>query len=972
MIRPRSRSRAILAVASVLGIAAAAFGDPVHFTYMWHNHQPIYYNDKSADPIDRYERAWDTIQAQRGGRPSPSDNVENIFSVPDRVAAYQGRPKDSVWTILGFPDAGAQLNMSGALMENVGSLAGNLSGYSGGWQNPFVTGRTTNNASGKPRLDIVNFTYHHSLAPLHTDITFDMELRLHRRKMEQEWGVSPAHSRGYWPTELAFSQRLIPTLKKNGVDWTFVSGNHISRACVDFPLILGTGGENTEPPNKADKLNPAQTNYYRQQISRGCSPANAMPLAYTPQRTQYVDPETGTVHEIIVIPCAQEFSWVDGYNPWSASGMDALLPYNNPSRPMLMTFAHDGDNAYAGGYSYYMNDVYNFVSGAGSNYKASTVETYLEDYPVPSNAVVHVEDGPWVNADSDFGSPTFVNWLYPLLDSSGQPDPVNGWHEKAREYAMFMAAENRVRTATQVSGLPIRFDELLYPSAGTNLAERAWHYYLGALDSGNVYYGTPGDMEVRSTVGINEAVNRADQLLGGSFTDLTTPTIFIPQRWPYNPGELNFGVTTGYSPKVYGPDFTVWSFVYDVSGLASVNLKWRVDNDGDNSTTTTHNETYAGGADVGPWQTLAMNGRVYPKGNIYNKGDLDYTELPQYIADHYSATITGQAGKLIDYYVEAVDNEGNMARSPIKHVWVGTQTGPGGGGGGTRVTTVPTTPTAGMPVMVQFDPAGGALAAAPAVYMHYGYNGWSPVLTPPYVPMTWNAGNSRWETTITLQNSATVLDVVFNNNSGTWDSNGGQDWHIAVQGGNPPPPPPWVIDGVAEPDDLLLAETTGGLKLWAANVGSVLYVGAPRAASGNDHFILIGSTSGTSSTAMWAKAGNMLAWDAFIGNEVTNNFAGWFNATQQQNLASITQIAAGGSGGVVEGQIDLAGLYGNEASIPATIYIAAVAYGNPDGGALVSALQVPVTVNSNGNVDPPEYLGYPFVVPVEVSAFSLD
>ena len=73
---------------------------------------------------DRYEAAWETIQAQNAGRPHPAPEVlANVFGVPDRVAAYQGRPRDAIAGLLSWPDAGAQMSFSGALVENVQSLA---------------------------------------------------------------------------------------------------------------------------------------------------------------------------------------------------------------------------------------------------------------------------------------------------------------------------------------------------------------------------------------------------------------------------------------------------------------------------------------------------------------------------------------------------------------------------------------------------------------------------------------------------------------------------------------------------------------------------------------------------------------------------------------------------------------------------------------------------------------------------------
>lgn len=942
----------------------------MHTSYLWHLHQPIYWNGKRASG-DRYEYALDTILAKQGGRTYPFDQVADIFGVDDREAVYQFRVRDSIQTILGQPDAGAQLTYSGSLIENVDSLAGNRNPYYTGWEGSYNQARNWTTSSGKPRLDIVNFTFHHSLAPLMTSKTVEMELRLMRQKMMDKWGMSQGQlSKGFFPTEMAFSRHLIPILKAQGIEWSIVSGNHISRACSNFPLVLGTGGENCQPPNGSDILNPAQGFYYRQTISRGCSPCNAAPLAYTPQQAQCVNPNNGAVEKLVVVPAAQEFSWVDGYQSFGANQLSPIASYNNTSRPMLTLLAHDGDNAYGGGYSYYMQDVQNFVGSAVSaGYKPSTIQQYLTDFPVPNSAVVHVEDGAWVNADSDFGSPTFINWNYPLLSAAGQIDPINGWHEKPREYAVFLAAENRVRTAEQVSGLQVRLNKILYPDGTTNHLERAWHYYLGSLDSGNIYYGAPGDMEVKGSAGCNEAVANANQLLGGGFTDLTEPTLWLPQRWPYNPGGVNFGVETGYQQKVLGPDFSVWTFAYDVSGISNITLKWRVDGDGQNPLASTHNETYAGGGEVGTWQSLPMNVRAFPKGNIYNKPEINYYIQPDYIADHASATITGQAGKLIDYYIEAVDPHGNIARSVIQHVYVGTQTGSGGGGGGepsNRVTLNPVQPIAGQQVMVQYNPAAGVLQNASPVFQHWGTNNWANVVSPD-VAMTSNPVSQRWETTVTLSQTATQLDLVFNNGSGTWDNNGGADWHFPVTGGAAPP---YILDGLAESNDLLRATGTSNLQLWALVQGTTLYVGMNGAASARDHYIFITSATASLRSAPWAKAGSVAVWDAFLADEADNSFSGWFNANQAQTLGAFTQKADGGSAGVIEGTVDLAQLYGSFGNIPRNIYLAAAAFQTPDGGAL--QLQAPASIDGNGNLNAGEFFLLDSGVPVALSSWELE
>ena len=79
-------------------------------------------------------------------------------------------------------------------------------------------------------MDLLNFAYHHALAPFLSDETLEMELRIHQRQMEIFWTTSPALSRGYFPAETCFSERLIPILKKVGIQWSIVANTHLSSA----------------------------------------------------------------------------------------------------------------------------------------------------------------------------------------------------------------------------------------------------------------------------------------------------------------------------------------------------------------------------------------------------------------------------------------------------------------------------------------------------------------------------------------------------------------------------------------------------------------------------------------------------------------------------------------------------------------------------------------------------------------------
>ena len=311
--------------------------------------------------------------------------------------------------------AGVQVNYSGALMENVQSLgaAGQL-GYGASWFQSNRDGKAWLTSGGKPRMDLTNFTYHHALAPLLSDETLEMELRIHQRHMQLLWG-DPV-SRGYFPAETCFSERMIPILKKVGIAWSVIANNHLSRACADFPLVLGSGGENCDIPNNADQINPAQGsgNYQRLTIDRGMSPAAALPFAFQVHQARYVDPTTGAESKLIVVPSDQALGWKDSYSTWDIGLLNPLRDRNDATNLRSCSSRTMAITPGAAAYSYYMEWVKNFASQiSGAGYEATTVEQFLQDWPTDSNDVVHVEDGGWVYADGDFGSPIFINWHFP-------------------------------------------------------------------------------------------------------------------------------------------------------------------------------------------------------------------------------------------------------------------------------------------------------------------------------------------------------------------------------------------------------------------------------------------------------------------------------------------------------------------------------------------------------------------------------
>jgi hypothetical protein len=796
----------------------ASANTSVHTSWLWHLHQPIYWPDRApenhptlglASTVDHYQNAWDTLQLDNSGFGHPSDtSLSSVFGEADRLNAYQGEPNTVLQDLNSYANSGAQVNYSGALMENVQSLAeGDPSmGYSTTWYSGDQQAHTWTTTNGKTRLDLTNFTYHHCIAPFVSDETLEMDILIHQRQQQIFWGSGATNliSRGYFPAETCFSERIIPTLQKLGIAWSVVGNNHLTRSCADFPqvMVLGSGGENCDIPNLADQINPVQgtSSYTTRSISVGCSPTATAPFAYQMHYARYVDPTTGDASTIIVVPADEALSWDDSYSTWDLSLISPIAAANNPSKPSFLLLAHDGDNAWGGGYTYYNTWVPQFAQEAASDgYEPSTVEEFLSEFPPSTNDIVHVEDGGWVNAAGDFGSPIYVNWHWPpsILNSSPNVvDPSVGVSSKADVWRVITATENRVKTAQQIentlNGYTNRIDQIRDPGSygGTPSAvELGWHYYLAGLDSGFVYYGCTADECWRPVLAQSNAVRNVDSILAANPSlDTTPPTVFIPQRYPYNPGTTNFGVE--YSYKQYIPtntDFWVWTYAYDVSGITNVTLLYR-SNGSSNPPTQDEFKTYAGGPNTGPWVGLSMTDRsVAPQSTVLP---------PKYIADYYYAKVIGLTNTYVDYYVSATDSYGNTYNSPIQHVYVAPMptggSGGGTGGGATgcdgRFCVSPTTPVAGNPVTITYSAAGGPLTNASQICLHLGWNDWGTVVSPD-ASMTFNSASNDWTYVTTVPTNATQLDCDANNCSGTWDNNNGSDYKFAVTTGPIPTPP---------------------------------------------------------------------------------------------------------------------------------------------------------------------------------------
>ena len=612
----------VLALTFSLFVSILCFSQTpkVYIAYLWHMHQPIYYPGETI------------IETQ--------NNAHYGFSVTqvltDRTGPYTNWPKDAVQQGInaGFTNFGSQVSFSGTLIDNLNTLEGAGYGFNN-WKSNWDYIKTQTTGLGNPRIDMVAFGYYHPLMPLIHYKDLRKQIQLHKTAFAANFDGE--YSKGMFPPENAFSLHMIPALKDEGIEWVMVDNIHLDRTCENYPY---TSGSNLIKPNKSDQLNPDPEDWL--QLNNIWAPGQiSTAWAHRPHYAQYIDPQTGIAEKIIVVPTSRYLGNEDARGGFGAMDYEAVFSQIESSNtdsehPILVVLHHDGDNYGGGSDSYYNHNFSNLISWLQTNsdrFVVTSIEDYLEMFPPDENDIINIEPGSWSGADN--GDPQYSKWL-------GEPN-TEGYSPDRNSWSIITAATNIVSTAEQIS--PSNPD-----------IETAWEYLCMGQTSCYWYwdFAEGGLWDSHPARAANIAVNEVSSIIS-SGSDNTPPTIFLPQRNPYNPGELEWG--TVQQPA----DFTVWSYVYDFGGLTRVQLKWRIDSDGTNSMSTNHNETYAGGSDVGNWNTIEMTEEIIPS---------QTNPSPIYKANEYSAMISGQNNVLIDYYIEAEDNNGNINKSIIQHVWV--------------------------------------------------------------------------------------------------------------------------------------------------------------------------------------------------------------------------------------------------------------------------------------------------------------
>lgn len=828
---------------------AAANGN-VHVSRFWHNHQPIYWPEwnNNGSETSRVQYAQDSITLKPwqnyGGlspKQHPENNLTDIFGLDDRRNAYQQGPRNSVAGI--DSRGGFAISYSGSLIDNVRQLGGGGHlGYGGNWNAGFREARGWRTPSGSTRMDLVGFTYHHSLAPLLPKSVFRKELQIFKQAWWKAWGGSSDlsdHSKGFFPTEMAYSRHLIDVLVDEGYEWTIVPSHHISRTSPSYNDRAnpeGSFGIYSSPPNKADQLSPRFDNasqWWYGMPNPGNAAWNVAPFAYQLHRVKYVNPETGQEKKMYAVPSDDVLSYAYGYaNAGIGKIVDHIAPHANV--PVIVMPSTDGDNAWGGGSSSWFEATPQFFGeSAGRGYKPSAPQDFVNAAKGSIASDTHIEDGAWIFPEMDYGSPYFLKWVEPPVATVANRGVTThpgtqidmetpGFALKFFSYAPLMAGANWCETAEQILRDENGGNDLVnewkvahpYNWDGSwtwpNDVELAWHIYLTGLDSGFNYYGGLGnDDEAKPALATKNAIDKLQNFMtpARKDKDKTGPTVLKPQRFPYNPGGYTFGwfnnephINNGNFLKKMPSWFYIWTHAYDLNGIpeGDVKLKIRIDNDGVNSLENNQNEVYAKGTEVGEWVTITMTKKELPKTRTAlnaaaANGQIDYFVFdPAFwpnpvIADYYFAkiddtSVPGFRDKLLDYYIEATDSKGNVHKSDIQHVWVAND-----GIVPSSSATFSANPSDCEPITVTYTATNGPLENLSPVTMQISFdNGES------WTPYVMSGADNVWTYTVNAPDNAPGAIVWFQNGA-TIDSRNGQNWSTTIRDCEAPDGPVWTV-----------------------------------------------------------------------------------------------------------------------------------------------------------------------------------
>ena len=773
---PLKKRYLALAVSSLLAGMMQGAQAEVAATHIYHNHMPNfwpYYDVKDYDstgvgqPI-RYMYDGQVINLKNNppsdytfyipgsGQPMPHDDFVSYYSHHAKKGAYLTWPPETARNNnRNHPLSQTHVTMSASVINNVQSFGelGNLDGYYLGWGDLWREVQTTvKTTNGYNALDTIHFSGHHTMGPLVGNDYFLKDLIYHNVTQAQDYFIGTGSfrsSNGFFPTELGFSERIIPALTKLGIEWSVLGNVHYSRTLKDYPYLNDPGVDTlVSPPNRADLQNESNTGewvsipmFNEQQVTQ-----NKFPFASIPHWVQYIDPETAEAHKVAGIPVEQASSWEEGYQGSVSGGF--LKQYEDEAgalgRTQYFVIAHDGDNSSgrAGDGGTWANS--GNVTYAEGGITGMGVDEYLRAHPIPSNDIVHVQDGSWIDTRDSSADPTWYHWHLPMGVWNGQLAAFNeangtnysqlfaangdqrshmpslelGYHYLERNFALLQAAENYAKTAEQIwlddhpnhwSPTTALDNEITYPgnqlnpwmmsfpvkgdasndyAGGANPAELAWYFLIPAIDSGFGYYDENVDDNVKPTISFNQSLHFSEPYVEDNISnDRTGPSVWWPQRYPYNPGSVNNSKAEGWATMYMNNVFAIYTYAYDVSDIEDIKVKIRVHT---NKSADPKDKTYqlydparhasdpnVNPDNVGEWVEYSMKERdLTPDINGVEwqpSGKETFEVVPaNKIGDLYYTYFDNYRDQLLDYYIEATDTKGNVTKSEIQQVYVGT------------------------------------------------------------------------------------------------------------------------------------------------------------------------------------------------------------------------------------------------------------------------------------------------------------
>lgn len=546
--------------------------------------------------------------------------IEGIFG--SRCGNYTNFLADAVKQYIdnGLPHAGISTSWSGSLIEQLQRFAqsGSCGGCFKNWNQSLRAMSPEKTSLGNNRLSFTTFGYFHPLMPLIPQRDIVKQIALHREIIKAVFNTDTSGI--IFPPETAFHVRMIPALKKAGVKAVIYDSIHRYRTTKKYPYAGITEG--MLPPNRADQVNPSVNDWI--QLQNVWAGSKISPSLLKPEYIVYENID-GTKEKIIGIPAERYIGNEDARGGFGALQYEHVLGqvYNNilennsfdPKHPPFFLLHSDGDNHGGGADSYYHHNTAQLVEWIkrDERFELTTIDDYLDQFPPDESNAIHIEAGSWAGADN--GDPQFRKW-FSMYEQPYSPD-LNSW-------AVLTALQNSIHTLEDLGNKTEHF-------------QKAQQLLLTA-ETSCYWYWTGQELWDKQ---VTDAANLAYDLIKGDLgsigakKDKTPPTIFVPWVTPENPGAETWGQGCLKPAQKTG---TVHTFVYDISGIRSVDLVIRSKQD---------------------TKRLKMK----------SMGKYPSRTNPSIIAEYFTIDLPESLGD-IRYHIEASDNEGNIGVSSNERIFL--------------------------------------------------------------------------------------------------------------------------------------------------------------------------------------------------------------------------------------------------------------------------------------------------------------